>query len=197
MRPRPLTGLWAATLLATATAVALLAPPPPAPIAGHAGTASPTSTVPDLTGDWTGGWEDTTFNVSGDMSLSIVQDGNDFIGSGTIDLTNIGVPGVGVQSGQAVGTLGGNTLSFEFDAIDVGSGTGSFVSGSASGTGNVTSPLNFGPFTFAGTATDELMEGTFNFTNPGGGQGVATLQKTSVSTDEQSIGTLKAKAADR
>jgi len=134
--------------------------------------------VPDLVGSWAGSWQDTVYMVSGDLSWEITQNASDLSGSGTIDLS---VLGLGVRSGTAAGSLGGggraNTLTFTFEAESVGNGSGTVVDATGSGTGTVTAPLSFGEFTFTGTLTDDEIEGTFDFTSPTGGAGRATLLK--------------------
>ena len=71
-----------------------------------------------------------------------------------------------------------------FDCASLGSGTASIggafsvngkVQTGASGSGSVGSPLFFGPFVFSGTVAEGVMWGTFDFTNPGGGEGTAVL----------------------
>ena len=141
-----------------------------------AGTVVRVGPVPDLMGSWQGTWSDTVYSVNGAMTLQISLSGNDYTATGTIDVSQID-PSLGTLSGSASGTLNGDLLDFTFSCTDLGNGTGSFDGGDASGSGSVTAPLNFGAFTFTGTATDTEINGTFDFTSPTGGAGIAQLSK--------------------
>jgi hypothetical protein len=159
-----------AALLSLATADPSASPPAPIP------SASPAA-VPDLSGAWTGTWNDTVYLVGGDVTMTATLDGAAWSAVGSIDLSSIGVPGVGLMSGTAQGTLAGNTLTFEFSAVDVGDGDGTLIDGSGSGSGTVTAPMSFGAFTFTGTVTDSSIDGDFDFTSPTGGAGTVTLAR--------------------
>ena len=95
--------------------------------------------VPDLTGEWHGSWNDTLFNVVGDLDWVITRDGSDFSATGTIEMSNWGM---GYKPGTATGTLSGRppeqTLTFTFQADNVGSGSGTVVGTAGSGAGTVT-----------------------------------------------------------
>lgn len=132
--------------------------------------------VPDLTGEWHGSWNDTLFQVVGDLDWIITRDGSDFSATGTIEMSYWGM---GYKPGTATGTLSGRppeqTLTFTFQADDVGSGSGAIVGTAGSGTGTVTGSLDFGAFTFVGTVSDTLIRGTFEFLD--GGAGIGVLSK--------------------
>ena len=55
----------------------------------------------------------------------------------------------------------------------------------------VTSPLNFGDFTFDGTLSGQMICGTFDFTSPTGGAGRASMTKQSA-TEPATWGNVKA-----
>ena len=130
--------------------------------------------LPALSGTWSGTWVDTRYNVSGAITAVLTQNGTTFSGTGTIDLTALGI---GIQSGTASGTISGNNITFTFNAAGVGSGTGSLTGTGGSGSGVVAGALNFGAFNFTGTASDILISGTFNFTSPTGGNGTIIVNK--------------------
>jgi hypothetical protein len=127
-----------------------------------------------LIGTWTGTWTDTRFNVSGSLSATMAMNGNAVEATGTIGLQSLGL---GDEPGTATGTVDGNAISFTFNADTVGSGEGSVAGTTGSGMGSVLGALNFGDFTFEGTAEGTTIDGTFDFTSPTGGNGVATLTK--------------------
>ena len=156
--------------LASADPAHRATPPPP--------TSTAMRTVPDLGGSWTGTWHDTRYDVQGELTMTIIVAGSNWTGSGTIDLSSIGWPGVGTMSGTASGTLSGNTLTFSFNAADVGTGSGTLIDGSGSGDGSVTAPMNFGAYTFTGTVTGTEISGTFDFLSPSGGNGDVVLTRT-------------------
>ncbi len=174
--------VYALALVVLATILSLGNPSPSwkPPIAGAIVVNGPTA-VPDLTGHWEGTWTDTRYAVSGAMTLDIALNGNDYSATGTIDVSEID-PILGTLSGTASGTITGNTMSFDFGATDLGTGSGAFTDGTASGSGTVTAPLNFGAFEFSGTASTGMISGTFDFLSPTGGNGVATLTRV-VATD--------------
>ncbi len=147
--------------------------------------------VPDLSGSWTGTWHDTVYDVQGDVMMEVAIDGTNWSANGTIDLSDIFWPGIGVMTGTATGTLSGNTLTFSFTAADVGTGNGTLVDGSGSGDGSVTAPMNFGAYTFTGTVTGTEINGTFDFTSPTGGGGDVILTR-AVANEEASWSAFKA-----
>jgi hypothetical protein len=169
-------------------------------LSGHEGGAEPgvataaaaPGAVPDLTGNWVGAWQDTIYMVGGALSWTISQDGSDLSASGSIDLSALFL---GVKEGTAEGTLTaaleGDNLDFTFAATDVGNGSGSISGTSGSGSGTVTAPLNFGGFTFEGTLSNDVIQGTFDFTSPTGGAGRALLTK-QTATEPTSWGEIKA-----
>ncbi len=128
-----------------------------------------------LNGTWTGTWTDTRYNVTGSLQATFTVNGANVSAIGVIGLQSLGLGG---ESGNGSGTVSGDTLNFTFSAATVGSGAGTLkVSGAGTGNGTVTGALNFGAFTFQGTGDASKIEGTFNFTSPTGGNGVATLTK--------------------
>jgi hypothetical protein len=151
-----------------------------APPAAVAGSFLP---LPDITGAWFGTWADTVYQVGGLMTFSIARDGDSWFANGTIDVTSIS-PTLGTLSGSATGTSTASPLSGTFTCTNLGSGTVAIMAppgfgdlATASGSGTVGSPLDFGPFTFSGTVVADGMVGGFDFTNPGGGKGIAALVK--------------------
>jgi hypothetical protein len=127
-----------------------------------------------LVGTWTGTWTDTVFNVEGTLSATMAMSGSDVEATGVIGLQALGL---GDEQGVATGMIDGDTLTFTFEAASVGDGEGTFSGGIGSGLGSVMGVLNFGDFTFEGTANETTIDGTFEFTSPSGGSGVATLTK--------------------
>lgn len=137
-------------------------------------TGSGGGSLPSLSGTWAGTWTDTRYNVSGNLSATFAVNGSTVNATGTIDLSSLGL---GNETGTGTGTIAGDTLTFNFSAATVGTGRGTVIGKDASGTGNVTGVLNFGAFTFSGTATDNVISGIFDFTSPSGGNGVARLTR--------------------
>ncbi len=135
---------------------------------------SASTTPPAFSGNWSGTWVDTRYNVSGNISAVLTQNTTTISGTGVIDLSALGL---GNQTGTASGTITGNTITFSFNAANVGSGSGTLVGNNGSGTGTVVAPLNFGAFTFSGTASNTVISGTFNFTSPTGGHGTINMTK--------------------
>ncbi len=152
--------------------------------------------LPDLAGSWTGTWEDTIYPFSGGLAWEIVIDGQDMTGSGTIDLSSLGL---GVMPGTAEGTItvppARTTLDFTFTAASLGSGSGSITDNTAIGSGTVIAPLGFGDFTFQANVTNERMRGTFDFTSPGGGAGKVLMTK-ETPVDDSSWGVVKGRYRD-
>ncbi len=144
--------------------------------------------LPDLVGTWTGTWRDTIFEVGGAMTFIISENAGIWHADGSIDLTEIGF-GQGVMPGTADGASSGDALTFSFAATDVGTGGGSLISQSATGSGVIVAPMSFGNYTFEGTATDAVIWGTFDF--PTGGAGKAMLWNTTP-TEETSMSAIKA-----
>ena len=145
-------------------------------------------TLPELAGDWVGTWQDTVYSVSGSVSMTVTTNGSQFDATGVIDMSPFGM---GDVSGTATGQSSGDVLTFDFSAALVGNGSGTLNGSDGEGTGTVTSPLDFGAFTFEGSASDAGIDGAFDFTSPTGGAGVVELTK-SVSVQYQSWGALKA-----
>jgi hypothetical protein len=129
-----------------------------------------------LAGTWIGTWTDQRYGVSGTLQATFAVSGSTVTATGTIGLASLGI---GNQSGTGTGTVTGSTLNFTFSANAVGTGSGSVTNGAGSGTGTVTGVLNLGGFTYAGTANANTISGTFQFTSPTGGNGVASLTKQS------------------
>jgi hypothetical protein len=98
---------------------------------------------------------------------------------GAIGLGNIIGYGLSNEAGTASGTISGNSATFTFSAPTVGSGSGTISGNTISGSGTVTGALNFGAFTYIGTldVTGTNINGTFSFTAPGSGYGIATVTK--------------------
>ena len=136
---------------------------------------TPPSPFSFLAGTWEGTWEDTRYDVSGTLEATFTVTGSNVTATGVIGLASLGL---GNETGTASGTVSGDTLSFTFSSDRVGNGSGDLnTGGSGSGFGSVTAPLNFGAFNFEGSATETVISGTFAFTSPSGGNGVATLTR--------------------
>lgn len=157
--------------------------------------------LPLLEGTWQGSWTDTLYNVTGSMTIEIAVDGSDYSATGTIDVSEINA-GLGTLNGTGSGSSDGVTLSGTFDCANLGSGTatiggafkiGNKVQAVGSGSGSVGAPLLFGPFVFSGTVAEGVIWGTFDFTNPGGGEGRAVLTNEALPTTQTTWGALKAK----
>ncbi len=147
--------------------------------------------LPTLAGTWTGTWQDTIFNVGGAMSFVIEEDTRGFTATGTIDFTEINF-GQGEMTGTATGSAVGDLLRFDFVANEVGTGEGTINGQAASGSGTVVGgPMDFGDYTFTGTATDQVIWGSFDFTSEGSGAGKAMLFNTTP-TAPTSMSALKA-----
>ncbi len=130
--------------------------------------------LPSLAGTWAGSWTDLRYGVTGTITnVILTQSATAFGGTGTIDLTQLSL---GTQSGTATGTISGSTVTFNFTAAGIGSGSGTLAGNAGTGTGNITA-LNFGAFTFTGTASSTQITGTFQFTSPTGGNGTITVTK--------------------
>jgi len=138
----------------------------------------PEATFAFLQGDWSGTWHDTIYDVSGAAHASFDVTCAGVTATGTINLSEIGF-GLSEESGSGTGTVSGQTLSFNFSAATVGEGTGmlSAADDTGSGSGTVTGVLNFGAFTFTGSATSTTISGTFDFTSPTGGEGTISATK--------------------
>src|ERR1035437_5575109 len=165
-------GGW--TLGAAAGSNTLTASSGSAPAATFTATGTAPITLPSLGGTWHGTWVDTRYGVSGAItSVVLTQTATTFAGTGTIDLSSLGL---GVQNGTAAGTIAGNVITFTFTAAGIGSGNGSLNGPAGSGTGGGTA-LNFGNFTFTGTASATQITGPFQFTSQIGGNGTITVTK--------------------
>lgn len=145
--------------------------------------------VPDLAGTWIGTWQDTIYAVGGDLSFEITPVEGGYTATGEIDLGELGL---GTRTGEADGLLTRNQLVFGFNADQVGEGAGIITDESATGSGNVTAPLNFGIFSFTGTATDVGIWGTFDFLAAEGGAGKAHLTRTTA-TESNSVSAIKSR----
>lgn len=182
MRPRPgLLHVYLASVFCVASVLYALSlrsgeasVPRPIPVVRAAAPAA-ASTLPSLAGDWEGMWEDTVYSVSSNMSFTITVGGTDWNGTGSIDLSSLGL---GVQNGTATGVQFGDSLAFTFEATNVGNGSGAIVHTEGGGGGDVTAPLNFGPFVFLGNVSGAEIDGRFYFTSPTGGAGRAHLGNT-------------------
>lgn len=189
-------------LFAVATLAALLMGPN-ASIEPRAAHADARGALPDIAGTWNGTWADTVFFVSGALSIDIQVDGDSYTATGTIDVSQIN-PLLGVLKGSGSGTATGSVLTGTFSATDLGTGQGMLstsASGrgvaSGSGTGTVTAPLDFGPFTFAGDVVGDIMVGSFEFTNPGAGKGVAALSRQTTPVETSTWSRVKDRFGDR
>jgi hypothetical protein len=149
-------------------------------------------TIPDLTGTWVGTWADTVYLAGGSMTWEISRDGSDYTASGTIDFTYFGM---GLLSGSAEGNItsafADHVMEFTFEAAMIGNGSGTINGNIGSGGGTVTAPLNFGEFTFEGVVVEGNIAGTFDFTSPTGGAGIASLTK-QTATERSTWGDIKA-----
>ncbi len=132
--------------------------------------------VPDLSGSWSGTWQDTRYFVSGDVILTIDVVGDQWSANGTIDFTNVGM-GVGIVPLTISGTLVGNVLSYDFDTGPLGSGSATLTGTVNAGAGTVGEPMFFGDFDMGGTASGSAISGTFDFTSPTGGEGTMILTR--------------------
>jgi len=150
--------------------------------------ADDTQALPDLSGSWTGSWSDTIYLVGGGVICTITIEGTTWSAVGQIDLTELGL---GWQEGTATGTVTDDELIFTFTGASVGFGGGSLTSLIGTGSGMVTAPLNFGEFTFTGDAGVGEITGDFDFTGPGGGEGVVLLTP-GVANEDLSWGDVKA-----
>jgi len=170
---------------------------------GAAPAQAGTLVLPALAGMWVGAWADTVFGVGGTMQFTIGQDGNFYGASGSIDLNSID-PALGTLSGTASGMESGGAISGTFDCPNLGNGTFDISEATsalaqvanASGSGTVGGPLSFGPFTFTGVITDIAMGGTFEFTNPGGGAGGASMVKVIDAVEPSTWSQVKSKYAE-
>ncbi len=169
--------IYAVCLLAAAVLLGFVWPD--SPVQAHSAPgATPPLEIPNIAGNWEGTWADTIYVwATGALTCTILQDGSDFTATGTIDMS---VFGMGVVAGTGEGTVTRDgdraTLDFTFSASGIGTGVGALADGSGTGTGT-TVPMGFGPFTFEGTATSGAIDGTFDFTDPGGGAGTVHMLK--------------------
>jgi hypothetical protein len=177
----------------------------PAPVSVPPALAAEPAELPPLEGTWSGSWTDTLYDVTGSMTVEIVQDGDSWSATGSIDVTEIGIGGLGVLNGSASGTSDGVTITGTFDCANLGSGTATIggalkvngqVQAAASGSGTVGAPMNFGPFVFSGTVANGVMWGIFDFTGAGGGEGRAVLENPALPAATRTWGDLKAEYRD-
>ena len=152
--------------------------------------------LPDMTGTWTGTWNDTVFLVERPMSWEITQWPTDLSANGMIDMTYFAMGEVfGSAWGMITRGSRGDTLAFSFEAFTVGSGSGTIAGTVASGIGTVTAPLDFGDFTFQATVSETIMRGTFVYLTPGSGAGKVLMTK-NTPVEASSWGKLKARYRD-
>jgi len=138
--------------------------------------------APDLNGTWLGGWVDTVFIVPGPLTMDVTMDATDLDGTGTADLTGVGL--LAAEPFTVTGSIVGDqiTMSFSFDAaaglVSTGDGVSSGTGvNNLTGTGSVGDPLFYGSYTFVGTVTDAAIAGTFEYGL--GGAGFFALTKSS------------------
>ncbi len=124
----------------------------------------------NVTGIWSGTWVDTVFGVSGSLDITITQKDNDLTATGNAGL---GSAGLADEAITGSGTINGATASFTFTGGQTSTGLGT-VNGT---TINMEADVFFGHVVFTGTVNGNNIDGTFNFTNPGGGAGTVTLTK--------------------
>jgi hypothetical protein len=131
-----------------------------------------------LTGNWSGTWTDTVFNVSGTADISVQRNDNILNATGNISLQSIFLPDAAGTATATITDSIGNNLTFPFGAELLGSGSGSFTGRNISGSGSIIPSIGFGDFTFNGTVLNEkTIQGTFQFTNAGSGAGTVTMSK--------------------
>ncbi len=162
-------------------------------------TASKPAVFPDLQGTWSGTWTDTLYSVTGAVTFVIWHEGADYEATGSIDLSALGA---GVLGGTASATDNGTTLDVTFTCTNLGNGTVALnsvnnaaakLTASGTGSGSVSGgALEFGAFTLTGTASETEITGSFDFTSPGGGKGIATMTRASVPVETESWGSVKA-----
>lgn len=171
----------------------------PTPLVVTPALAAIPADIPLLEGTWEGSWTDTLYNVTGNMTIEVSVDGNEYFATGSIDVTEIDA-GLGTLNGNASGTYDGAVLTGSFNCTNLGSGTASIggafktegkIQAGGSGSGSVGAPLFFGPFEFSGTVAEGVIWGTFDFTNPTGGEGKAVLRNDALPTARRNWGSLK------
>ena len=171
----------------------------PGPLAITPALAAIPADIPILEGTWEGSWTDTLYNVTGNMTIEVSVDGNDYFATGSIDVTQIDAS-LGTLNGSASGNYDGAVLTGSFDCTSLGSGTASIggafktagkIQAGGSGSGSVGAPLNFVPFEFTGTVAEGVIWGTFDFTSPTGGEGKAVLTNDALPTVQRNWGSLK------
>jgi len=157
-------------------------------------TRSTGAPVPDLTGDWSGRWTDTRFSVTDSVSFSIVVNGPDVSGTGTLGLMNaFGLPD---EAGTITGTITGDQLSFTF-TTNTATGGGTIINTALNdGVGSIGGLLNFGGYTFTGTVSDVSMTWDFVFDDPSGGFGTVALTQPTTPVEESTWGRVKSQYAE-
>jgi len=138
------------------------------------GGSSSTAGAHFLVGVWSGTWDDTRFNVSGPVDITITQDGDTFTVTGTLGLDPFGLV---AQTITGSATLVGDTVTFRADSENIGGITGTVSGGRMSGEGESTGTLGFGTVTYNGSASGSRIRVDFGFTRAGAGVGVVTLDK--------------------
>jgi hypothetical protein len=140
---------------------------------------SSSAVVPDLAGSWTGGWEDTVFNVVSPATFILGMSSDSLTGSGTMDLTGVGLGSA--EPFTIAGSISGNTITFhlEFTMASTLTSTadGTLTDTVLGGMGHVGTPLNFGDYTFSGTAVSSAIFSQFSY-GPGQGAGYFAAAKT-------------------
>lgn len=182
--------LYTLLLAAAAATLSMVGGADLKPSPARAVAAAQPQELPSLVGTWEGTWTDTRYDVSGSISMTITLDGDTYDAVGTIDVSEIS-PILGELTGTATGTIDGNTMDFNFECTDLGTGSGSFTDQLVTGAGVVGAPLNFGGFEFSGSVISGVMDGTFDFTDPSGGNGTASLSRT-VGVEDPSWSEIKA-----
>lgn len=154
--------------------------------------ASAGGTLPDLVGTWAGAWVDTVFSVTGPMSMTIDVNGDVVSATGTMNLLMVSLGFA--EPFSLDGSITGGDLAFSYQftpasaLTSTGSGTLSataLLGGSAdlAGTGSVGAPLNYGGYSFTGTAIEGAITGTFEY-GAGTGAGPFGLARTSAVAPE-------------
>ena len=134
-----------------------------------------------LVGTWSGTWEDTVYDLSGNLNATITQDGAVLSGSGTIALASLGFAGITTELVTLGGAISGSNVLFLFDAPapTVSSGNGLITNLTMTGTGDVGGAINYGAFTLIGTIEPggNAFNMYFDYLSPTGGLGTVRMIK--------------------